>query len=111
EELKPRPLSALLDETTATISRHGGDVDSAAAALRGARRREVLRLAIGWIAGVLDVESLGPALADVTTALLTGALRLAHRDDGIEFGIIAMGRYGGAELGFGADAAVMYVYR
>ncbi|HMF61569.1 MAG TPA: hypothetical protein VK595_14410, partial [Vicinamibacterales bacterium] len=29
----------------------------------------------------------------------------------IEFGIIAMGRYGGAELGFGSDADVMYVYR
>ena len=35
-----------------------------------------------------------------------------HRyGDGIEFGIIAMGRYGGAELGFGSDADVMYVYR
>ncbi len=35
-----------------------------------------------------------------------------HRyGDGIEFGIIAMGRYGGAELGFGSDADIMYVYR
>jgi glutamate-ammonia-ligase adenylyltransferase len=35
-----------------------------------------------------------------------------HRyGDGIEFGIVAMGRYGGAELGFGSDADVMYVYR
>ena len=39
-------------------------------------------------------------------------LALAHRwGDGIEFGIIAMGRYGGQELGFGSDADIMYVYR
>jgi glutamate-ammonia-ligase adenylyltransferase len=39
-------------------------------------------------------------------------LALAHRwGDGIEFGIIAMGRYGGEELGFGSDADIMYVYR
>ena len=51
-------------------------------------------------------------LSAITTAALTGALALVHRyGDGIEFGIIAMGRYGGAELGFGSDADVMYVYR
>jgi glutamate-ammonia-ligase adenylyltransferase len=39
-------------------------------------------------------------------------LALLHRyGDGIEFAIIAMGRYGGRELGFGSDADVMYVYR
>jgi glutamate-ammonia-ligase adenylyltransferase len=39
-------------------------------------------------------------------------LALAHpAGDGIEFAIVAMGRYGGAELGFGSDADVMHVYR
>ena len=39
-------------------------------------------------------------------------LAITHRyGDGIEFAIIAMGRYGGRELGFGSDADVMYVYR
>ena len=48
----------------------------------------------------------------MTTAILTGVLAIAHRwGDGIEFGIIAMGRYGGEELGFGSDADIMYVYR
>src|SRR5690606_30470409 len=36
---------------------------------------------------------------------------LRREPDGIEFGVIAMGRYGGGELGFGSDADVMYVYR
>jgi [glutamine synthetase] adenylyltransferase / [glutamine synthetase]-adenylyl-L-tyrosine phosphorylase len=72
----------------------------------------VLRLALGAIVGVVTVEQLGPALSDVTSAILTGALAIAHRyGDGIEFGIVAMGRYGGEELGFGSDADIVYVYR
>jgi glutamate-ammonia-ligase adenylyltransferase len=111
-ELTPRSAALLLDETAATVARHWDDQDAAAAALRTARRREVLRLALGAIVGVISVEELGQALSDVTTALLTGVLALVHRyGDGIEFGIIAMGRYGGEELGFGSDADIMYVYR
>lgn len=111
-ELQPRPLSELLDETDATIARYAGDADAAAKALRTARRREVLRLSLAAMVGVVSVEDLGVALSDVTTAILTGALRLARRgSDELEFGIIAMGRYGGAELGFGSDADIMYVYR
>jgi glutamate-ammonia-ligase adenylyltransferase len=111
-ELSPRSSTLLLDETAATVARHWDDQDAAAVALRTARRREVLRLALGAILGVVTVEELGAALSDVTSALLTGVLALVHRyGDGIEFGIIAMGRYGGEELGFGSDADVMYVYR
>ncbi len=112
DELRPRPLEALLDEAQATVDRHDGDVEAAAKALRAARRREVLRLALAGILDVITVEQLGRALSDVTTTLLTGVLSLVHRyGDGIEFAIVAMGRYGGAELGFGSDADVMYVYR
>ncbi|HEY4268899.1 MAG TPA: bifunctional [glutamine synthetase] adenylyltransferase/[glutamine synthetase]-adenylyl-L-tyrosine phosphorylase [Galbitalea sp.] len=112
DELRPRPLGALLDEMRATIARHSDDVDAAAVVLRTARRREVLRLSLAAILGLLRVEELGQALSDITTVLLTGVLSLARRDfDGMEFAIIAMGRYGGQELGFGSDADVMYVYR
>ncbi len=116
-ELRPRPLADLLDETAATVARHADDVDAAALALRTARRREVLRAALAAILGMITVEELGLALSDITTALLTGVLALAHHGvdedggDGIEFGIIALGRYGGEELGFGSDADVVYVYR
>lgn len=112
EELRPRSLDLLLAETQATVARHDSDEAAAALALRTARRREILRLALAAILGIVSIEQLGRALADTTTAVLTGALAIAHRyGDGIEFGIIAMGRYGGAELGFGSDADVMYVYR
>ncbi len=40
-------------------------------------------------------------------------MRAIRREDGPwpEFAVVAMGRYGGAELGFGSDADVMYVFR
>jgi glutamate-ammonia-ligase adenylyltransferase len=111
--LRPRPLPALLAETGATTARHGDAVDTAAALLRGVRRRETLRLGMAAVLGHLDVDALGPALTDVTEATLSGALDLARRDapEGLEFGVIAMGRYGGRELGFGSDADVLFVYR
>ncbi|MBC7590058.1 MAG: bifunctional [glutamine synthetase] adenylyltransferase/[glutamine synthetase]-adenylyl-L-tyrosine phosphorylase [Salinibacterium sp.] len=112
DELRPRSLAQLLEECRATVARHEDDMDAAALALRTARRREVLRTALGAILGITSIEQIGCALADITTTVLTGVLALVHRyGDGIEFGIIAMGRYGGAELGFGSDADVMYVYR
>jgi glutamate-ammonia-ligase adenylyltransferase len=111
-ELQPRALEDLLAEAEATVARHSDDVDAAAKVLRTARRREVLRLALAGILGLITVEQLGRGLSSITTAALSGALALAHRPgDGVEFGIVAMGRYGGAELGFGSDADVMYVYR
>ena len=112
EELRPRPLALLLEESAATLARHDGDEAAAALALRTARRREVLRTALGAILGVTTIDEIGFALTDITTAVLSGALALAHKfGDGIEFGIVAMGRYGGSELGFGSDTDVMYVYR
>lgn len=112
DDLRPRSWQALDEETVATVNRHAS-LDAAAIALRTARRREVLRLAIGAIVGLVPVEQLGPGLADVTTALLSGLVRAIRRENGPwpEFAIIAMGRYGGSELGFGSDADVMYVFR
>ncbi|THG32941.1 bifunctional [glutamine synthetase] adenylyltransferase/[glutamine synthetase]-adenylyl-L-tyrosine phosphorylase [Naasia lichenicola] len=112
EQLRPRSWDALREETLATVARHA-DRDSAAAALRTARRREYLRLALAGILGIIRIEELGQALSSVTSAILTGVLRSIRRDEGPwpEFAIIAMGRYGGAELGFGSDADIIYVYR
>lgn len=111
-ELVPRSRETLLEEAAAIVARHADDADGAGLALRSARRREVLRLALASMLGLISIEDLGRGLSDVTTVLLTGVLALVHRwGDGIEFGIIAMGRYGGQELGFGSDTDVMYVYR
>jgi len=112
EELLPRSADVLIEEARAIVARHYDDADAAALALRTARRREVLRLALGGILDVIGIAEIGPGLSDITTALLTGMLDIVHRyGDGIEFAIVAMGRYGGEELGFGSDTDVIYVYK
>jgi glutamate-ammonia-ligase adenylyltransferase len=111
--LQPRPLATLMGEMSATLARHGADTSATAAVLRAARRRETLRLGMSAVLGHISVEQLGAALTDVSETMLAGALSVARRGlpDGLEFGIIAMGRFGGRELGFGSDADVLYVYR
>ncbi|PPF64509.1 bifunctional glutamine-synthetase adenylyltransferase/deadenyltransferase [Clavibacter michiganensis] len=115
DELRPRPRAVLDEEMRAIIARHDAK-DAAASALRAARRREVLRLAIASILGIITVDELARGLTDVTTVLLTGITDIVRRSmpsgtDGIDFAIIGMGRLGGREVGFGSDTDVMYVYR
>lgn len=116
-DLVPRPIEVLLEEGAAISSRHADDPDAAAQAMRTARRREILRLALASILGLVSVEELGQALTDVTTSTIRTALAIARRQRqedlpvGMEFAVIGMGRFGGQELGFGSDADVIYVYR
>jgi len=115
DELRPRPRAVLDEEMRAIIARHDAK-DAAASALRASRRREVLRLAISSILGIITVDELARGLTDVTTVLLTGITDIVRRPlpsgtDGIDFAIIGMGRLGGREVGFGSDTDVMYVYR
>jgi glutamate-ammonia-ligase adenylyltransferase len=114
EELRPRSAALLQEETRAILARHSS-ADAAAGALRAARRREVLRLAFSAILGICTVDELAQGLTDITENVIRGVLEAIRqeRPDGrsIEFAVIAMGRFGGRELGFGSDADVMYVFR
>ncbi|GAB3579149.1 bifunctional [glutamine synthetase] adenylyltransferase/[glutamine synthetase]-adenylyl-L-tyrosine phosphorylase [Leifsonia lichenia] len=114
EELRPRSAALLREETRAILGRHAS-AESAAAALRAARRREVLRLAFSGILGFSTIEELAQGLTAVTENVIAGvleAIRDSRDDRGLfEFAVIGMGRFGGCELGFGSDADVMYVFR
>lgn len=116
-ELIPRALSVLDEEGAAIAKRHALDADAAALAVRNVRRRETLRVAIASVLELLDVASVGRALSDITAFTIRAALRIARSApdaasvEGFEFAVIGMGRFGGAELGFGSDADVVYVYR
>ena len=112
QELHPRSAPSLREEIIATLERHRGDQDAAQKALRQLRRRELLRLALGSMVGIVDIRSIGHGLSDLAGEYLQGVLELARDgEDGIEFAIFAMGRFGGRELGFGSDLDVIYVYR
>ena len=111
DDLRPRSAEALREEAAAILARHD-TAETAAAVLRSMRRREVLRLAIAAILDVISVADLGHALGDVTAVTIASLLEaIRGADDGIEFATIAMGRFGGGELGFGSDADVIHVFR
>ncbi|MFC4244456.1 bifunctional [glutamine synthetase] adenylyltransferase/[glutamine synthetase]-adenylyl-L-tyrosine phosphorylase [Gryllotalpicola reticulitermitis] len=116
DELRRRPRAVLDDECAAVLARHDG-LDAVAQAMQTARRREVLRLAIGGMLDVLTIDEVAQGLSDITEVVLTCLLEGIRRENratepaGFEFAIIAMGRFGGRELGFGSDADVLYVFR
>ncbi|MGN6440673.1 MAG: bifunctional [glutamine synthetase] adenylyltransferase/[glutamine synthetase]-adenylyl-L-tyrosine phosphorylase [Arthrobacter sp.] len=116
KDLVPVGFEAQWQEITAKMSRHS-DPESAMRLIRLIRRREILRIAIADSAGLLDQDQVGRALADTDRAAVLGALRVA---EGIVSAggplkttvlVVAMGRQGGREIGYGSDADVMYVHR
>lgn len=114
--LRPRSGVALQDEARAIQTRHD-TIDEAMRAVRALRRREQLRIAMGAILGTITIDELATALTSITDVTIQATLRAVRReivppgDADLDFSVIAMGRFGGAELGFGSDADVMYVYR
>lgn len=116
DALRPRGAPQLDEEVRAVLSRHETP-DAVASVLRSMRRREVLRTAMGGVLGLSTIEEIAASLTDIISALLSGVLTAIRRGSATrpgaeaEFAIIGMGRYGGAELGFGSDADVMYVQR
>ncbi|MGI9123169.1 MAG: bifunctional [glutamine synthetase] adenylyltransferase/[glutamine synthetase]-adenylyl-L-tyrosine phosphorylase, partial [Mycobacterium sp.] len=99
----------------ASAGRHP-DPARAIAAARTLRRRELARVASADLLGLLDVEQVCVALTSVWVAVLQCALEAVIRANTAEgetapaaIAVIGMGRLGGAELGYGSDADVMFV--
>ncbi|GAA4064629.1 bifunctional [glutamine synthetase] adenylyltransferase/[glutamine synthetase]-adenylyl-L-tyrosine phosphorylase [Microbacterium laevaniformans] len=115
DQLRPRSGLALQDEARAIQTRHE-TIGDAMRAVRNLRRRELLRLAFGAILGTLTIEELAEGLTIVSEVTIQATLRAVRRevvppeDSALDFSVIAMGRFGGGELGFGSDADVLYVY-
>ncbi|HEX5728134.1 bifunctional [glutamine synthetase] adenylyltransferase/[glutamine synthetase]-adenylyl-L-tyrosine phosphorylase [Microbacterium sp.] len=116
ELLRPRTGLALQEEARAIQSRHS-TIDDAMRSVRALRRRELLRIAMWAILSPSTIEEVATALTTVTEVTIQATLRAVRRevvppeDKALDFSVIAMGRFGGSELGFGSDADVMYVYR
>jgi glutamate-ammonia-ligase adenylyltransferase len=111
DEAALQPLSAevIEQEMLAIIERRNGGEDEL---LRNIRRREYLRVAIGAVLGALSLEDISAGLTSITEAYLRSMLALAKQnlDLELDFCIIAMGRLGGSELGFGSDADAMLLF-
>lgn len=94
------------------------DPDRAITVARSLRRVELARIASADMLGMLTVEQVCDGLSEVWDAVLEAALAaeirawsVEHPDEKIpaSISVIGMGRLGGAELGYGSDADVMFV--
>jgi glutamate-ammonia-ligase adenylyltransferase len=120
ESLTPRGVRRLASEADALLGR-AQEVDSATVALRALRRRELARTGVAEVLGALGPVSAARAISDAADVVLAGGLRIAEHEARAERGvargeeparllIVAMGRLGGQEMGYGSDADVMFVY-
>ena len=106
---KPRSKMGMQIEADAVFDRH----DEREKRLRGIqrlRRKESLRLAMASIYGDADLMEQQAGLSDLYEIYLQNIAREICSDFDVDLGIIAMGRFGGRELGFGSDADVVFVY-
>ena len=116
ELLQPRSLKVLTDEMRSLASRRES-ASEAAVALRAVHRREVLRLALGRLTGVLDDSDVSLGLDSAHTALLDALLTAVLKDGaesaprGFALTLIGMGRFGGGEMGFASDIDLLAVFR
>ena len=117
-DLTPLPAEVLTEEMLASSGRHDAP-EAAVLAIRGVRRRELLRIAVGDLLGLTDVAEVGAALSRLTDATLEATLEVAGRAVRAQRGrgavptrvaIVAMGSYGGFELSYGSDADVLFVH-
>ncbi|GAA0718991.1 bifunctional [glutamate--ammonia ligase]-adenylyl-L-tyrosine phosphorylase/[glutamate--ammonia-ligase] adenylyltransferase [Dokdonella soli] len=88
------------------------------------RQSALFRIGLAFIAGRLDAVATARALAEVAEVVLGAVLRIAERDivaahgrldgqsasEGTGLAIVAYGSFGGAELGFGSDLDLVFLY-
>ena len=116
KDLVPLSFDAQWQEIRSKMSRHPNPRE-AMRLIRLIRRREMLRIALADSARLLSQEEVGRALADADRAAVLGALHVAEGEvfsSGeklTDMLVVAMGRQGGREIGYGSDADVLYVHR
>ncbi|WP_269936824.1 bifunctional [glutamine synthetase] adenylyltransferase/[glutamine synthetase]-adenylyl-L-tyrosine phosphorylase [Arthrobacter sp. HY1533] len=116
KELVPLSFEAQWTEIQAKLSRHSDPMD-AIRLVRLLRQREILRIAIADSCGLLEPDQVSAALSDADRAAVLGALHVAESEVQpageklTDVLVVAMGRQGGREIGYGSDADVLFVHR
>ena len=107
EAMAPRTRSELCQRATTSLAWRG-DADERRRALQRLTRAEVVRIASRDVLGLDGVEATASSLTGLAEAVLEAAL--STLEPGVHMAVIAMGRFGGAELSYASDLDVMLVY-
>jgi len=115
EKLTGRDPDEVARSLRQAVNRHGY-LPNAVTAARSFRRHELLRVAAADLLGFSDTLAVCHALSTVWAAVLQATLAVVDRAESVAAGaryatvaVIGMGRLGGAELGYGSDADVLFV--
>ncbi|HXS62079.1 MAG TPA: bifunctional [glutamine synthetase] adenylyltransferase/[glutamine synthetase]-adenylyl-L-tyrosine phosphorylase [Streptosporangiaceae bacterium] len=118
--LTPREPVELRAQADAVLRRHDqADQADAVAGLLALRRAELLRTAAADVLELADQDQVAGALSSITAVTIAGALAVACREAEQAVGaplptamcVVAMGRFGGREMGYGSDADVLFVHQ
>ena len=112
DTLTPRSPSTLLEGATSALAWRG-DTEDRQHGLERYRRREELRIAAADVLGLHGededpVTVTGASLTALAEACLHAAVEVLEPP--LPFAVVAMGRFGGAELSYASDLDVLFVY-
>lgn len=126
ELIDPRTLyaSPTARELTAALAAQlwhvsPGDLEQEMDALRHFKHAQFLRVAAADLAGILPVPAVSDHLSAIAETVLKSALTLAQRDLDLRYGpesaagafaVVAYGKLGGIELGYGSDLDLVFLY-
>ena len=119
KSLSLRELEVLIDSDLEACETH----EERARVLNDFKDREMFRVDLRYITGRVDLGRFARELTDVADALIRRAFqisyRLASERHGVPhtvggsicgWGIFALGKFGGRDMGFGSDIELMFVY-
>ena len=114
-------VAAELSRRLATLD--GADPEAEIELIQEVRQSALFRIGLAFLGGRVDAVDAARALAGVAEFVLTAVLRIAERDlvashgrldasasEAAGFAVIAYGSFGGAELGFGSDLDLVFLY-
>ena len=107
EAMAPRDRDQLCDMARFSLAWRG-DPAERRSGLHRLRRSEFTRIAARDVLGLAELEGTAAELTALAESVLESTL--ATVEPGVPFAVVAMGRFGGAELSYASDLDVLLVY-
>jgi [glutamine synthetase] adenylyltransferase / [glutamine synthetase]-adenylyl-L-tyrosine phosphorylase len=106
DAIAPRSKGVLLEKATTALAWR--DPASRLSRLKRFKEREVVRVAARDVLGLAGVDATATDLTALAEATIEGAVGLVASS--LPFAVVALGRFGGAELSYASDLDVVFVY-
>ena len=113
--LRPREMATLVKEMNSVGNRHD-DLDSAIAAIRAIRQRELIRISAADLLDFVSLEEVLVGISELTEATLAVSLEIVlkhhfkDRNPTLKISMIGLGKLGGLEMSYASDADATFVY-